>query len=97
MLSPSCFAVLPCANFSAPTANATFNALDVVVATSRIRNLNAFQVSTSAKLFALASCDMYIGVKIGGRVCLSEDNNPYEKKKSKKKKTSMAKGGGADS
>jgi hypothetical protein len=81
------------ANFSAPTANATFNALDVVVATRQIRNLNAFQVSTSEKLFALGNCDMYIGVKLGGRVCLSEDNNPYAKKKKKKKGGKGGKGG----
>mmetsp|Transcript_36929 Transcript_36929/g.73684 ORF Transcript_36929/g.73684 Transcript_36929/m.73684 type:complete len:107 (-) Transcript_36929:326-646(-) len=74
------------ANFSAPTANNTWNASDAVFATRQLRSLNAFQVSTTEKLFALASCDMYIGVKIGGRVCLSEENNPFAKKKKKKQR-----------
>jgi hypothetical protein len=74
------------ANFSAPTANGTYDALDAVVATSRLRSLNAFQVSTTAKLFALGSCDMYIGVKVGGRVCLAEDANPYVKKRRRRRK-----------
>ena len=74
------------ANFSAPSANATWNATDAAFATRQLRSLNAFQVSSTEKLFALGNCDMYIGVKVGGRVCLSEDNNPYAKKKKKKKK-----------
>ncbi len=87
---------------SAPTANAsvlkldlgenaTHNALDCHFATGRLRNLNAFQVSTTAKLFSLGACEMYVGVKLDGKVCLAEDENPYEKKrKAEKKKTKKA-------
>jgi hypothetical protein len=70
---------------AAPTANATWNALDCHFATGRLRNLNAFQVSTTAKLFALANCDMYVGVRVDGKFCLEEDENPYEKMKSARK------------
>ena len=52
-----------------------------------MRNLNAFQVSTTAKLFALGNCDMYAGTKLGGKTCPAEDDNPYQKKKKKKRKS----------
>ena len=42
----------------------------------------------TAKLFALSNCEMYVGVKIGGKVCLAEDDNPYEIEKARKRKKS---------
>ena len=71
---------------AAPTANATWSALDSHFATGRLRNLNAFQVSTTEKLFSLGNCDLYVGVNVGGKTCLAEDDNPYEKRQKKKKK-----------
>jgi len=70
----------------APTANATWNALDCHFATGRLRNLNAFQVSTTQKLFALGNCEPYEGVRLGGKVCLAADDNPYEMARQRKKK-----------
>ena len=71
---------------SAPTANRTWSALDCHFATGRLRTLNAFQVSTTQKLVALASCEMYEGVILGGKTCLADDDDPYEKARQRKKK-----------
>ena len=41
--------------------------------------------------FSLGACEMYVGVKLDGKVCLAEDENPYEKKRrAEKKKTKKA-------
>ena len=74
------------AYLAAPTANATWNALDSVFATNRLRSLNAFQVSTTQKLFDLANCEMYVGVRLDGKTCLGEGDNPYEVAAEAKKK-----------
>lgn len=78
---------------AAPTANSTWSALDCHFATNRLRSLNAFQVSSTPKLFALASCDAYVGVKLGGKTCLAEDDNPYDKIKERRRKSKRRKGG----
>jgi hypothetical protein len=77
---------------AAPSANATWNALDCHFATNRLRTLNAFQVSSTNKLFALANCDMYVGVRVEGKTCLDEGENPYDRAKKTKRKRRKKKG-----
>ena len=58
--------------------------------TEKFRNLNAFQVSTTTALMELADCAMYEGLKLDGKRCPAEGEDPYTKKKKKGSKKSKA-------
>ena len=53
-------------------------------ASKKLRNLDAFRVSSSAELFELAGCSVYEGRKLDGKRCPTESENPFQKKKKKK-------------
>ena len=65
------------------TSNA--HAKEASEASKKLRNLDAFRVSSSAELFELAGCSVYEGRKLDGKRCPTETENPYQKKKKKKK------------
>lgn len=53
--------------------------------TKALVQLDAFRVSTSDELFKLAGCTAYEGLKLDGKRCPAEGDNPYAKKKARPK------------
>ena len=71
-------------------------AAELSKAGERLRNLDAFKVSSVKQLFELGECHHWEGVRLDGKTCPREGGAPDEFTKGKKKKKAKKKAGGKE-